>query len=228
MPTRWILALGLCLGTALPAMAMGLPEPPSHLTLDQAIAHALEHNPQILAARADVARADLEVASARLSPLRTVSANIGLNTLIGTNGGLPAPAGGAYLSINLGDLLATPLVMAGAGTRLTAAKEGLRLTILQVVAATTGAFGTWNSQQRLLALRNEAIRSSQSEVVVTERLFGKGNATLNDLMKARLAASQSMVDLAAAEGEAQRAWALLLVQMGESDWLEPQKKSRPS
>lgn len=217
---RLILALALGLMLAAPAAAAGLPPMPTRLTLDQAFAAALERNPQILAARSEVARADLEVANARLSPLRTVSANVGLNTMIGTNGGVPAPAGGAYLSINLGDLLATPLVMQGAEHRLTAARENLRLTTLQVLAATTAAHAAWLAQQHLLALRTEAIKSNTAEVTVAERLFGKGTATFNELMRARLAVSQSQADLAATEGEVLRTWALLLVQMGDSKWYE--------
>lgn len=208
-----------------PAHALGLPEPPAALTLDQAIAKALANNPQLRQARAELSRAEAEADVAKLYPLRTVSANVGLNTVVPPANGVPLPAAGAYLTMNLGDFLSTPMVIKGSEARLQAAREGVRQASLQVVTTTTEAFAGWLSQQKLLALRQEAIRSTESDVLVVQRLFGKGNASISEVMKARLAVSQSQADLVTAEGAYNRAWAILIQQMGDTEWLEKQPQT---
>lgn len=209
----------------LSALAQGLPEPPAVLTLDQAIAKALVNNPQLRQARAEMARAEAEADVAKLYPLRTLSANVGLNTVVPPANGLPLPAAGAYVTMNLGDFLSTPMVIKGSEARVQAAREGVRQASLQVVATTTEAYAGWLSQQKLLALRQEAIRSTESDVLVVQRLFGKGNASISEVMKARLAVSQSQADLVAAEGAYKRAWAILIQQMGDTEWLEKKPKT---
>lgn len=225
------LPLALALATSLtllagPAVAQGLPEPPAGLTLDQAIAKALANNPTLRASRAEISRAEGEAASTKLYPLRSLAANVGVNSVLPPQGGLPAPAGGAWVTLNLGDLLSTPAMMQSANARVEAARQNYRATQLAVVAATTEAYAAWITQQKLLALRQDAIKSSQSDVLVVQRLFGRGTATISDVMKARLAVSQSQADLVQAEGEYNRSWATLVQQMGDTAWLANVKAKR--
>ncbi len=227
--TRLSIALALTASLMLlagPAVAQGLPEPPAGLTLDQAIAKALANNPTIKAAKAEVDRAEGESATTKLYPLRGVAANIGMNTTVPPAGAIPAPAAGAWVTLNLGDLLSTPAQVQAANARLEAARQNLRATQLAVVAATTEAYAAWITQQKLLALRSDAIKSSQSDVLVVQRLFGRGTATISDVMKARLAVSQSQADLVQAEGEYNRSWATLVQQMGDTAWLANSKAKR--
>lgn len=207
----------LLLGLAMPAEAISLPEPPDGLNLERALDVAMAHNPQLLAAKADLKRVEAEAAAMRLNPMRAVSANVGMNS---TFNGLPAPAIGAYLTWNLGEWLSMGANADGAEARVEAARQALRATTLQVVLTTTAAHAAWETQQKLLGLRQAAIKASQSDQLVVERLFGKGTASINDLMKARLASSQSQVDLAQSEGEYRKAWSALLAQMGKTDWVE--------
>ncbi|MNY11047.1 Outer membrane efflux protein [compost metagenome] len=151
---------------------------------------------------------------------------MGLNTVVPPANGLPLPAAGAYVTMNLGDFLSTPMVIKGSEARVQAAREGVRQVSLQVVASTTEAYAGWLSQQKLLALRHEAIRSTESDVLVVQRLFGKGNASISEVMKARLAVSQSQADLVASEGAYNRAWAILVQQMGDTEWLD--KPAKPA
>ncbi|HEY9898614.1 MAG TPA: TolC family protein [Pantanalinema sp.] len=224
-PLAMLVAGAMLAWGSLAALAQALPEPPADLTLDQAITKALANNPQLRAARAELSRAEAEADVAKLYPLRSVSANVGVNTVVPPANGLPLPAAGAYVTMNLGDFLSTPLVLKGSEARLQAAREGVRQVSLQVVASTTEAYAGWLSQQKLLVLRQEAIRSTESDVMVVQRLFGKGNASISEVMKARLAVSQSQADLVASEGAYNRAWAILVQQMGDTDWLEKRPKT---
>jgi outer membrane protein TolC len=215
--------LGLGVSLALPARAAGLPEAPPTLTLDQALTRALANNPQLRAARNEEKRAEAEATQARFYPLRNLNANLGYAGSIPPQPGLNPTTAGAYLTFNLGDLLSTPAAMQGAQARVESAKEAVRATELQVVANTTAAYAAWSTQQKLLALKQEAIKASQSDVVVVQRLFGRGTATIGDVMKARLAVSQTQVDLVQAEGEYDKAWAVLVQQMGDTSWLNRAK-----
>lgn len=225
------LPLALALGASLtlvagPAKALGLPEPPAGLTLDQAIEKAMANNPALLAARAEVSRAEGEAATTKLYPLRSLAANVGLNTNVPPQGAIPAPVAGAWVTLNLGDLLSTPAMMQQANARVEAARQNYRAAQLAVVATVTEAYAAWITQQKLLALRQDAIKSSQSDVLVIQRLFGRGTATISDVLKARLAVNQSQVDLVQAEGNYNRAWATLVQQMGDSSWLSGNKAKR--
>lgn len=227
--TRASLALTLAASLFLiegQAAAMGLPEPPAGLTLDQALDKALNNNPALAAARADVSRAEGEAAITRLYPLRSLAANVGLNSTVPPQGALPAPAAGAWVTLNLGDLLSTPAAMQSADARVEAARQNYRAAQLAVVRTTTEAYAAWITQQKLMALRQDAIKSSQSDVTVVQRLFGRGTATISDVLKARLAVSQSQADLVAAEGEYNRSWATLVQQMGDTSWLAGSKAKR--
>lgn len=212
----------LALGFPCRVEAMALPEPPENLSLEHALDEAMIHNPQLLASKADLKRVEAEAAATRLNPLRSVSANVGMTSAFT---GLPAPALGAYLTWNLGEWLSMGANSSGADARVEAARQALRATTLQIVLNTTAAHAAWETQQKLLGLRQAAIKSSQSDQLVVERLFGKGTASINDLMKARLASSQTQVDLAQSEGEYRKAWSALLAQMGKTDWAEPKVRN---
>ncbi|HEY9857136.1 MAG TPA: TolC family protein [Stenomitos sp.] len=227
--SRMTLALALAASLtilALPAVAQGLPEPPAGLTLDQAIEKALANNPALQAARAEVSRAEGEAASTKLYPLRSLAANVGINSTVPPQNGLPAPAAGAWITLNLGDLLSTPAMMQTADARLEAARQNYRAAQLAVVSAVTEAYAAWITQQKLLALRQDAIKSSQSDVLVVQRLFGRGTATISDVLKARLAVSQSQADLVQAEGLYNKTWATLVQQMGDTTWLSAKSNKR--
>lgn len=209
--------LGLVVFPA-PAAALTLPEPPSNLSLEKALDAAMQHNPQLLGAKAELQRVEAEATAARFNPFRAVSANVGLTSAFA---GIPAPSLGGYISWNLGEWLSMPSTLSGVEARVEASRQALRATKLQVVLNTTASFAAWTIQQKLLGLRQAAIRAYQSDQVVVERLFGKGTASIGDLMKARLAFSQSQVDLAQSEGDYQKAWSALLAQMGDTEWTDP-------
>lgn len=220
-----VLAAGLML-SGLPCLAEGLPEPPSTLTLDQAIARALAHNPQILEAEAQVHAAEAGSRTAKLSPLRSASANFAFNTPFMPNTGGYMPGSGAYLTLNLGDILSTPFTMQAADAQLDGARQALRQTQLQVVSATTEAYSAWITQQKMLALKKDAIQASQSDSMVIQRLFGRGTATISDVMKARLGVSQSQAELVEAEGQYNKTWAALVAQMGDTSFLDHRRATR--
>lgn len=232
-------ALSLAL-TGLPALAaerVALPEPPANLTLEEALARAMQDSPEVKVAESELIRARAEMRSQALWPLRSVTANVSIvRQLNGPGGGLApgqtpgavgfgGPTAGAYLTMNVGELIGGAFMLRAAQARRQVAEENLRLVKLQVATGVTEAYAAWSAQKQLMALRREAIKASQSDVVVLERLFGRGGASINDLLKARLAVSQSQMDLLTAEGEYQRAWTTLLQRMGDSAWLDAREPS---
>lgn len=209
-----------------------IPEPPANLSLEEALTRAMQESPEVKVAESELARAQAEAGSQAMWPLRSVTANVSIVRQLDGSGlglapgqtpgsvGFGGPTAGAYLNLNIGELIGGAFMMRAAHARMVTAEENLRLVKLQVATGVTEAYAAWSAQKKLMALRREAIKASQSDVVVLERLFGRGGANINDLLKARLAVSQSQVDLLTAEGEYNRAWTTLLQRMGQSTWLE--------
>ncbi len=214
-----------------------IPTPPANLSLEEALARAMRESPEVKVAESELARAQAEAGSQALWPLRSLTANVSIVRQLDGSGlglapgqtpgaiGFGGPTAGAYLNLNVGELIGGAFMMRAAHARMVTAEENLRLVKLQVATGVTEAYAAWSAQKKLMALRQEAIKASQSDVVVLERLFGRGGANINDLLKARLAVSQSQVDLLTAEGEYNRAWTTLLQRMGQSAWLEPQRQA---
>jgi outer membrane protein TolC len=221
------------------AQEIALPAPPASLSLSEALARAMRDSPEVRIAEAELMRAEAEAKNQALWPLRSVTANVSIvRQLNGAGSGLApgqapgavgfgGPTAGAYLTMNVGELIGGMHMMRAASARVTTARENVRLVKLQVATGLTEAYAAWSAQKKLMALRQEAIKASQSDVVALERLFGRGGASLNDLLKARLAFSQSQVDLLTAEGDYNRAWTTLLQRMGDSGWLEAGAKGGP-
>lgn len=223
---------------ALAAPSVVIPEPPATLTLEEALTRAMRESPEVKVAESELARAQAEAGSQALWPLRSLTANVSIVRQLDGSGlglapgqtpgavGFGGPTAGAYLTMNVGELIGGAFMMRAAHARMRTAEENLRLVKLQVATGVTEAYAAFSAQKKLMALRREAIKASQSDVVVLERLFGRGGASINDLLKARLAVSQSHVDLLTAEGEYNRAWTTLMQRMGQSDWLDkPSGKS---
>lgn len=229
-----VLAWAIPASGALAAPAVVIPEPPANLSLEEAISRAMRESPEVKVAESELTRARSEAGSQAMWPLRSVTANVSIVRQIDGSGlglapgqtpgsvGFGGPTAGAYLNLNVGELVGGAFMMRAAQARVTTAEENLRLVKLQVASGVTEAYAAWSAQTKLMALRKEAIKASQSDVLVLERLFGRGGANINDLIKARLAVSQSQVDLLTAEGEYNRAWTTLLQRMGQSGWLEKQ------
>lgn len=210
-----------------PARAIEIPATPDNLSLAQAIDLAMAHNPQVLAARYQVAQAQDTARSQSLWWLRAINGNAGYYT--GFTPGAPTTgtsfygsglAAGVGVGFNLGDLLAGPSQAAAAHAAYDTAVQNLRQVQAAVAAEVTTDFAAYQTQRQLLALRREAISADRSDQEVAERMFGSGTANIADVYKARLAISKGNADLIEAEGEMTRAWVTLLTTMGETQWLE--------
>lgn len=214
------------------AKGIALPPPPANLTLSEALARAMRDSPEVQIAESELRRMEGEANSQALWPLRSVTANVSIVRQLngGAQGlapgqtpgavGFGGPTAGAYLTMNVGELIGGLHLRQAALARVETARQNVRQVKLEVATGLTEAYAAWAAQKKLMALRQEAIKASQSDVVTLERLFGRGGASLNDLLRARLAYSQSQADLATAEGDYQRTWTALLQRMGDATWLE--------
>ncbi|HEY9765845.1 MAG TPA: TolC family protein [Chroococcales cyanobacterium] len=196
--------------------ALSLPKEMSDLSVDQAIAIAMQKNPQVLAAQQQVLAAEAQMAQQGNWLVRSLTANLGYNP----NG---LAQGGIGVAVNVGDLLNGFQQEKIVASNLQIARHNLRQVKLSVAAAVTAASADYQNQKRIAEIRREAIKAAQSDTAVIERLFARGNATIGDLAKVRLNVSQSRIDLSESEGNLQKAWMTLVQQMGDSDWLEKSK-----
>lgn len=211
---RGLLVVGLTLLLTTPAW--GVPKEDTALSLDQAMDIAMKKNPQVLAAQQGVTTAEAQLSQQKNWLLRSITANIGYNPNIGGFGA----QGGLGMAVNVGDLLNGPLQSRVAYSNVETAKQNLRQVRLAVAAQITATYADYTTQRQIAEIRQEAIKAAQNDVKVIERLFARGQASISDVTKVRLAVSQSRIDLSVSEGNLKKAWMALLQQMGETGWLD--------
>ena len=204
----------------LPLLAI-IPPMNEALTLEDALGKALAAHPQVVTARAEVHRAEAEVAIARLAPWRSLSWSLGVNPGMAVQ----QPLGAAFVTVNVADVLATGPQGEAARARFAQAQEALRVARTTVADQVAAAWWAWTDQRRSLSVREATWRSRDGVVVQVERQVGRGTSTVADLERARVDLLQSRQDLEQGQGGVQRAWVHLLGQMGVTAWLETPEAS---
>lgn len=202
-----------------PAAAQPVPAPPV-ITVEAAVATALERNPSIVTATKTVEAAQARVVQAKAASALAVSINASAS--VGNlAGGTPTGqdprvshtvnVGGSLLLYD-GGIGAQQVVQAEAA--LQAAQFGLEATKQDVaVAAARGYFQALRAA-RVVEAREAALRSAQEQVRQAEALVRAGTAARADIFTAQAAAANAEVELIAARGQVELTQASLRNAMG--------------
>lgn len=196
---------------ALPLLACllaGIAQPAHATTLEQAIAAAMDHAPEIEGAHADTDAADARIAEARGQglPSATLSGTIGYGRLDPQGYfGLPAAnvtPRAAQLTIEqplfMGGRVSAGIAQARAGRE--AARAGETLTRSQIALATVQAYGDVLTAQRMVALY-EQMASQMEEIQRQARLrFKAGESPSTDVAQAAARLAEAQAALEAARG----------------------------
>jgi len=208
----------LCPVLVIPSLAGAQSAPlPQAVTLDDALASALERHPTVIAAERAVRAAEARLVQVRAGTALQVSVNgrASYGTISSTTG---SPTGGepsASHSVSVGASL--PLYDGGIRTLqllqaqalLDAARAQLAATRQDVVLAAAQAYFQVLRAQRTVEVREAAQRTAQAQVEQAEAFFRAGTAAQADVIRARAAAANAVAELVAARGQVETALAAL-------------------
>ncbi|MHB0938926.1 MAG: TolC family protein [Armatimonadota bacterium] len=198
---------------------------PETITVEQAVAYALEHNPSIIVAVQDVqiAQAQVDIARANRRPDVGVSVS-------GTYNPSPTEVSFGDSTIQLGEKFGSTLgvnvsqpvwpntrwraPIAGATANLGANTEILQRTRETVVYQTRQVFYQVLSAQRLQEVAQESVQAAQTQLRLAESTVAAGYAAPLDIYQARATLADAQVTLARAQNAVDLARAALVTQMG--------------
>lgn len=194
-----VILIGLLASVALPARAT---------TLDEAIAAAMAHAPEIEAARADsdTAAARVREAKAGNLPTATLTGTIGVGRLDPQNffglGAANVTPRAAQVTIEqplyAGGRVSAGIAQANAGND--AARAGESATRGQTVAAVAQAYGDVLTSRRLVALNTELVAQMQEIQRQAQLRYKAGESPSTDVAQAAARLAEAEAGLAQARG----------------------------
>lgn len=201
----------------------GLPESP-----DDAVDVALEHNPDLIAARerAEAAGYDIDVAGAGRLPTVSLFTNGGYQNFLGTLGSLTnAPADQTSTSATAGVRLSVPLFQGGrvaaqqrqATASAQSSLEQVIATERSVIAQTRAIYSNWRASNAIIASSEAAVAAAELSLEGVRAESTVGNRTILDILDAQQELLRAQVQLVTARRNAYVAGFGLLAIMGKAE-----------
>lgn len=201
----------------------GLPE-----RTDEAVLVALEHNPNVIAAkeRAEAAGFDTKAAGAGRLPTVSLFANGQYNDFFGTLGGpIAANFVQAEATANAGVRVTIPVFQGGlpaaqqrqAGARESAALEDLIAAQRQIIAETRSTFSNWQAANAVIRSSQAAVEAAELSLEGVRAENSIGNRTIIEVLNAEQELLQARAQLVTARRNAYVAGFNLLALMGRAE-----------
>lgn len=206
-----------------PPPLLGLPS-----SADEAVAYALDHNPDLLAAqqRAKAAGYDVRVAGAGRAPKVSLFASGNYTDYFGTLGGASAPSfDQSGTSTQAGVRATIPLFQGGAPSaqrRAAQAREDAALEQVVgvergVIANARAAYAQWKASLSLIESSQAAVDAAALSLEGVRAENTVGNRTILDILNAEQELLQAQVQLQTAKRNAYVAGFTLLAAMGKAE-----------
>ncbi|MEL1251828.1 TolC family outer membrane protein [Aurantiacibacter gilvus] len=201
----------------------GLPDSP-----DAAVDVALEHNPDLIAARerAEAAGYDIEVAGAGRLPTVSLFTNGGYQNFLGTLGSLTGDtADQTSTSATAGVRLSVPLFQGGrvaaqqrqATATAQSSLEQVIATERSVIAQTRAIYSNWRASNAIIASSEAAVAAAELSLEGVRAESTVGNRTILDILDAQRELLRAQVQLVTARRNAYVAGFSLLAIMGKAE-----------
>lgn len=208
---------------AAPPPLPGLPD-----TIGEAVVHALENNPDLIAAkeRAAAAGYDSEVAGASRLPTLSAFANWDYTDFLGTLGGpIAADFAQSETTSNIGLQLTIPLFQGGrpaaqqrqAFARESAALENVIATERNIIAQTRSAYSSWQASQAVIESSEAAVAAAELSLEGVRAENSIGNRTILDVLNAEQELLSARAQLVTARRNAYVAGFSVLAAMGRAE-----------
>ncbi|BDI59823.1 TolC family outer membrane protein [Qipengyuania nanhaisediminis] len=201
----------------------GLPQ-----TAGEAVATALENNPDLIAAkeRADAAGYDYEVAGSGRLPTVGLFANYDYSDFFGTLGGpIASDFAQSETTANAGVRVTIPLFQGGlpaarqrqAGARESAALEQVIATERRVIQQTRAAYASWRASNAVIASSLAAVEAAELSLEGVRAGNSIGNRTIIEVLNAEQELLSARAQLVTARRNAYVAGFSLLAAMGRAE-----------
>ena len=201
----------------------GLPASP-----DEAVDFALEHNPDLLAARerSKAAAFDVKVAESAKLPSVAFNTNGAYQNFLGTLGSVPGGVAQQRVSTaQTGVTVTVPLFQGGrpaAQTRQAQEREGAALETeiaseRAVIASVRSAFAQWRAANEIIPMNQTAVDAAALSLQGVRAENSVGNRTILNILDAEQELLRAQVQLVAARRNAYVAGFNLLAAMGKAD-----------
>lgn len=194
---------------------------------DEAVAYALDHNPDLLAAqdRSKAAGFDVKVAGSGRMPKVSVFANAGYTDYLGTRGGVIPSAIQSGTATTAGVRATIPLFQGGlpaAQRRAAQAREDAALeqqvgVERSVISAVRSAYAQWQAAESLIASSQTAVDAATLSLEGVRAENTVGNRTIIDILNAENELLNAQVQLETAKRNAYVAGFNLLAAMGKAE-----------
>jgi len=197
-------------------------------TAEQAVATALESNPDIIAAheRTEAAEHDIDVAGSSRLPTLSLYSTGAYNDYFGTLGGQVASNFSQTESTaQVGARLSLPIFQGGrpaaqrrqAQARASSAMENEIAVERNVIAQTRAAFSSWKAAQELIVSTKLAVEAAELSLEGVRAENSVGNRTILDILNAEQELVSAQVRLVTARRNAYVAGFSLLAAMGKAE-----------
>jgi outer membrane protein len=201
----------------------GLPD-----NVELAVGIALEHNPDLLAARerAEAAGYDIEVAGAGRLPTFSAFTNGGYQNFLGTLGSIPgSTADQTATSATAGVRMTLPLFQGGrvaaqqrqATAQAQAALEQVIATERSVIAQVRALYSSWRAANAIIASSQAAVDAAELSLEGVRAENSVGNRTILNVLDAQQELLRAQVQLVTARRNAYVAGFNLLSVMGKAE-----------
>ena len=182
--------------------------------LADAVAFALEHNPQVAASRAVVRAAEAQVQAVRAGLAPTVSLSAGGS--LGNSTGSPTTSGqvsaGVTYLIYDGGLREAQIRQAEAQAE--SGRQALAAVITDVALQTVQAYMGVIVADQVILLREQAVRQARTQLAAAEANFRAGRVARADVIRAESVLAAADYDLVNARGQAETSRTTLRTAMG--------------
>lgn len=211
------------MGLEAPPPLPGLPE-----TVGMAVVTALDHNPDLIAAkeRAEAAGYDTDAAGAGRLPTVGLFANYDYSDSLGTLGGpIASDFQQRETTANAGVRITIPLFQGGlpaarqrqAGALETAALEQVILTERSVIQQTRSAYSSWEASNAVIESSKTAVEAAELSLEGVRAENSIGNRTIIDVLNAEQELLSARAQLVTARRNAYVAGFTLLAAMGKAE-----------
>jgi len=182
--------------------------------LADAVAYALEHNPQVAASRAAVRAAEAQVQVVRAGLAPTVSLSAGGS--LGNSTGSPTTSGqvsaGVTYLIYDGGLREAQIRQAEAQAE--SGRQALAAVITDVALQTVQAYMGVIVADQVILLREQAVTQARTQLAAAEANFRAGRVARADVIRAESVLAAADYDLVNARGQAETSRTTLRTAMG--------------
>ena len=196
--------------------ALGQAQEAAATTIQQAVAAALEQNPQVKVAASSVRSADARLTAARAALSPTVSASVGASSSGGTSTASASGQAGLGASYTIYDAGVRAAQIRQAEAQAESARQALAATQASVAVSTATAYMNVVTAEAVVTVREQALEQARTQLNAAEAGVRAGTVPQSDVVRAQSQVATAEFNLIDARGTVETQRSALLVLLNRS------------